>query len=287
MVNNKKIGMVILNYNDYKTTIELIELIKNYDVIDHIVIVDNLSTNDSFKKLQKYTNKKIELIKSNKNGGYSYGNNYGAFYLINKYNIDILFIANPDVEFSEVFIQKISEILSTNNTIKAATGRNINLGETDCKIYGNTTSYFRNLIQCTLLIQRIFKSKIIVLKENTGLIKVDELPGSLFAIKAETFKEINGLDEGVFLYWEEAILGTKFRAKNYQSVIDTSVSYLHKESVTINKSVNYPKKIRIFYDSMYYYFENYSNISFLKKIILKLFILYGYYTRLIISKIIY
>lgn len=126
MVNNKKIGMVILNYNDYKTTIELIELIKNYDVIDHIVIVDNLSTNDSFKKLQKYTNKKIELIKSNKNGGYSYGNNYGAFYLINQYNIDILFIANPDVEFSEVFIQKISEILSTNNTIKAATGRNIN-----------------------------------------------------------------------------------------------------------------------------------------------------------------
>lgn len=44
---------------------------------------------------------------SDKNGGYSYGNNYGAFYLIDKYMVDILVIANPDVEFTEAFLIRI------------------------------------------------------------------------------------------------------------------------------------------------------------------------------------
>ena len=43
-MNNKlKTGFVVLNYNDYKTTIKLIENIKNYNSIDVIVIVDNCS----------------------------------------------------------------------------------------------------------------------------------------------------------------------------------------------------------------------------------------------------
>ena len=50
---------------------------------------------------------KVDVIQSDKNGGYSYGNNYGAFYLIDKYMVDILVIANPDVEFSEAFLIRI------------------------------------------------------------------------------------------------------------------------------------------------------------------------------------
>ena len=36
-----KIGMVILNYNDYETTYDMIQQIKDYKILDHIVIVDN------------------------------------------------------------------------------------------------------------------------------------------------------------------------------------------------------------------------------------------------------
>lgn len=39
-MNNKlKTGLVVLNYNDYKTTIKLIKMIKDYKSIDLIVIV--------------------------------------------------------------------------------------------------------------------------------------------------------------------------------------------------------------------------------------------------------
>ena len=90
-----KIGFVILNYNDSDETLQLCNKIKNYSSIYKIVVVDNLSTDNSFEKLKKIEGNKIDVILSDKNGGYSYGNNYGAFYLIDKYKIDILFISNP------------------------------------------------------------------------------------------------------------------------------------------------------------------------------------------------
>ena len=76
MNSRLKTGLVVLNYNDYKTTIKLIQMIKNYDSIDLIVVVDNCSTDKSYKKINEYTNNKVKLLKSDKNGGYAYGNNF-------------------------------------------------------------------------------------------------------------------------------------------------------------------------------------------------------------------
>ena len=54
----QKLGMVIINYNDYSTTKKLLENIVDYSCLDKIVVVDNCSTDDSFKKLKKLKYKK-------------------------------------------------------------------------------------------------------------------------------------------------------------------------------------------------------------------------------------
>ena len=72
-----KIGMVILNYNDYETTSNYIDMIKNYKSINYIVVVDNNSTDGSYEKLSKINSNKIKVIKTDKNKGYAYGNNFG------------------------------------------------------------------------------------------------------------------------------------------------------------------------------------------------------------------
>ncbi len=53
------VGCVVLNFNDSKTTIELLNRMKNMKSIDVIVVVDNCSTDDSFSVLKQYTSKKI------------------------------------------------------------------------------------------------------------------------------------------------------------------------------------------------------------------------------------
>ena len=74
-------AIILLNYNDYKTVIEYINLIKNYNAIDRIVIVDNCSPDGSYEILKKYESDKISVIQTDKNKGYAYGNNYGIHYL--------------------------------------------------------------------------------------------------------------------------------------------------------------------------------------------------------------
>ena len=58
------IGMVIVNYNDYRTTKRLLDNVKNYKILKEIVVVDNKSTDDSLENLQKLKNKKITIIDS-------------------------------------------------------------------------------------------------------------------------------------------------------------------------------------------------------------------------------
>ena len=54
-----KLGMCIVNYNDYETTKTLIDNVKNYKCLDKIVIVDNKSTDDSLFKLRNLENKDL------------------------------------------------------------------------------------------------------------------------------------------------------------------------------------------------------------------------------------
>ena len=64
-----EIACLILNYNDCKTTLQLVEKLNLYKIIKYIVIVDNCSTDDSFEKLLKISNNRVHVIKSDCNGG--------------------------------------------------------------------------------------------------------------------------------------------------------------------------------------------------------------------------
>ena len=68
---------LILNYNDVQSTTKLYNQIKDYKVLDHIILVDGKSTDDSYKKLNQLSSPKTTVLLADKNGGYGYGNNIG------------------------------------------------------------------------------------------------------------------------------------------------------------------------------------------------------------------
>ena len=286
MIKQKKIGIVILNYNDASSTLHILKQIKNYSAIDHIVIVDNLSPDGSFQQLKSMADDKVDVIQSDKNGGYSYGNNYGAFYLIEKYMIDILVIANPDVEFSEAFLVRLVQDMIRLG-VKAASGymkmpENSSFGLMNRKI----NSYWQELLQCTILLKRFIYFQNEYVLPNHGIIQVEWIPGSLFAIDAKIFKELNGLDDKVFLFYEEQILGWKFIQAGYKMVIDTDISYFHNHSVSINKSIKRYGQSKQLFHSKYYFYKTYVGINLAKQLLMKLAIVYGLFMRKILYKIV-
>ena len=93
----KKIGMIIINYNDYDTTKRLLDNVSKYKCLDKIVVVDNDSSDDSYNKLKRVKRKNLVILKNNDNRGYASGINIGVKYLIEELgNLNII-ISNSDV----------------------------------------------------------------------------------------------------------------------------------------------------------------------------------------------
>lgn len=269
-MNNKlKTGVVVLNYNDYKTTIKLIEKIKKYKSIDVIVIVDNCSTDESYENFKKYTDDKVVLIKSDKNGGYAYGNNFGIHYLIKNYKSEIIIISNPDVEFEEKLVEKIKWEFENNSKYVLLSGIMLDInGNVVNTPYWDIPTYMDDLRNNFFIGRKIKKEFKIDYKKE--IMEVEVVPGSFLAIKADILRDIGYYDENTFLYCEERILGKKLKDKGYKSGIITGISYKHMHSISIKKTFKKVDTIKIFYKSKLYYNKKYNKIGKFKEFILKI-----------------
>lgn len=66
-----------------------------------------------------YRSSKVKVIKSDKNGGYSYINNIGIKFCIEKLESEYIVISNPDVSFSEETLFNIISFYKNNRKLGA------------------------------------------------------------------------------------------------------------------------------------------------------------------------
>lgn len=281
MIRKSKVGVVILNYRDAATTERLCRKISSYDAIDHIVIVDNQSPDHSYEVLSRLHSEKVDVIQSDRNGGYSYGNNYGAQYLMDQYQIDLLYIANPDVDFEEVFIVKTAELILSGRA--QAAGGVMLMPDGKSGLDGTKINrYADDLLDCTLVLKHLVGKKQKSVYLGMEIIDTEFLYGSLFGINTTAFREIGGFDESVFLYCEERILGKKLMDRGYRLAIDTSASYIHRHAVSVERSVKKNEQIKILYQSRKHYYQKYERLSKFKQYMLDIGMGYGRLVRRLI-----
>jgi len=107
----KKIAIIVLNWNQPDITIETVSSflkISSKNFTYHIYLVDNASSDDSFKRFtQEYKgNPKITLLKTKSNLGYVGGNNFAIKKALKK-DYDYFLVANNDILLSPDFLQKL------------------------------------------------------------------------------------------------------------------------------------------------------------------------------------
>ena len=110
------LGIVIVNYNDAKTTKRLLDNVKDYQILDKIVVVDNNSTDNSLKELKKYNKKKIEIIENKRNTTFHFEM---AGHLIDDAMLAVLKEAPKGLIQFEISVQ------TTNDSTMKSIGRNI------------------------------------------------------------------------------------------------------------------------------------------------------------------
>lgn len=266
------VTLVVLNYNDSKTTTDYLQSIENYQCFDHIVVVDNCSTDNSYEILCRFSSKKISVIRSEKNGGYGYGNNCGIKYATSEFNADIVLVTNPDVRYDEKVVMKLEKALRENEKIAIAAPKMTSPeGRVDMHTAWAIPTGWQYAVRNSSIINRFCKDFFYKkLEFNDGLMDVGTVAGSMLMIKTKDFYQAGCYDEKIFLYCEETVLGIKIKRINKRIVLLDDV-FVHYHSVSINKNIkSFSKRERIMWDSRKYVLKNYYDFTHCKMIVIEL-----------------
>lgn len=269
-----KINCVILNYNDAKTVEKLVGQIKNYSILDGIVLVDNASTDDSWQRLQMLEGEKISVIRAEKNGGYGAGNNLGIRYAVKRNQATHVVIANPDVSFTEDCIRGLARVFQRHPEAGVAAA---GIEDKNYKQFQNSwksQGFVGQLLYMGPVSRRIWTRLLYYPRsyfEGKKAVWVDEVHGSMLMVDAAAFLECGGYDEGIFLYQEEMVLARRMREAGKRTVLLLTESYYHEHSASIRKSFQKElERQKLREQSVLYYMRKYLHINWLQERIARL-----------------
>lgn len=271
-----KFAIIVLNYNDHENTLKYIENVKDYDCVDKIIVVDNNSTNkDEVHILKEVESDKVEVLCSEKNGGYAYGNNLGLKYLEKIGNYEYVAISNPDVYVDEETIKECLNYLKSHNKVAIVAPRmHFVTGPARRAAWKKRTPIIdiANSTRITeVLLYPFFKMGEYSRKDyEVEDLKVDCIAGSFFIAKYDSLKKVNYMDENTFLFYEEDILGERLRNIGLEIHMLNKLKFMHYDSQTIGKLMNMFKKQDILFDSRIYYQKNYNKANLFTIEILKI-----------------
>lgn len=224
---NKKIGVIIVTYNNVCNTLCAIDSVlrSDYKNID-IVIVDNASSSIYREKLQNACEERflsVTVLCLEKESGYGAACNVGARHVIER-GSNALLILNNDVVLHENCISYLMMNLDENVVLVGP------------KVYFG----FSNIIASAGA--DINKTFMIVKNRGGGEAdngrydkreKVEFITGCVFLISAKAFIDLNGFDEKFYYYYDETDLCYRATKAGYIIIYEPKAIVYHWSSTTL------------------------------------------------------
>ncbi len=246
-----KVGIIVLHYNGLEDTVECVKsLLQNLEGEYRIFVVDNCSTDNSYQSLQSESvvqNKKVELLQTDQNRGFSAGNNHGAKYAMMHYKPDYFWFLNNDTSVRDKILPDLIQFYRQ----QAKMGI---LG-VKLKLY-----HQQNLIQAIggefLKHKARLKQIGFMQKDNHQFDyftePVDFVIGASMFVSKEFIEEVGLLSEDYFLFYEELDWAIRAKRKGYLCYTNTKVEVLHKQGKATGNRGDKKKSKR----AMFYQFRN-------------------------------
>lgn len=245
----KKIGIVIINFNSGKHTIDCINSFYEAELDGHkllIVVLDNGSVQDDFIKVKNYIlvrdssvkrkNIDLTIIRNEENTGFSEGNNIGIRYAL-KQNVEYVILLNNDTIVDKKFIKEIVKI--TNNDEKIgiispkilfAKGFEYHKERYKEEEKGKVIWYaggimdWKNIIGSHRGVDEVDKG------QYDDITETDFATGCCMLIRKNVFEKIGYLDEKYFLYYEDNDFSQRARLARYKIMFAPNAVIWHKNA---------------------------------------------------------
>ena len=271
------LSIIIVNYNTRhlcERCVESIRYFLNGKVSYEVIVVDNLSTDDSRSWLENYCTDKENIIKiySDSNAGFARANNMGLKIARGKF---ILFL-NSDTYLIDDSVLKAVEWLCSSPADIFGCGCNLlNADSTTGVSYG----YFPELgtVLKEIFTNRFFRLRAFVPQrdnEINGIYKIDFPCGAFYLVKAALLNKIgNSFDENFFMYFEEADLSKRALLNGYKTMHFGKARIVHLGGGSSNMNQRPFELQTAFYASWFYYLEKHKGKieAFMMKNVLTLY----------------
>lgn len=242
-----RVGVVVLNYNNYNETIHCVRSIVSQEGIElKIVVVENGSANESYEKLVEEfsTQKSVHIIRKDINVGYAKGNNIGIKFLRDA-GYDFIVVCNSDVIFST---RRILKTMVDSNDYSIGTMipiiRNLD-GSIEMRAQYRKSLFGLRILKELIKMQRIFKANNNINNIGNSMEVLQGgiqksyfvITGSIFALTPTFFEHYNALFSETFLYAEElATLLLVYKAGLNTAIIDTD-DVIHKGAASTGENL--------------------------------------------------
>ena len=253
-VDKVLLSIVIINYRTPKLLIDcLTTLLPELNNIDaRVVVIDNYSNDDSpliIKEwLAKYdTESKVLFVQSDTNDGFAAGNNIGIQALDAKYYL----LLNSDTLVRIGAIQTMLDTISAHPKAGLMSPRlewPDGKGQESCFRFHSPLSEFMRAAQ-TGIIDRLLKRSIVALPVQNQMVNPEWTSFACVLIRYEVFQQIGLLDEGYFMYFEDAEFCHRANKSGWKIIHnpDARIVHLRGGSSPVKENTKLKKRLPLYY----------------------------------------
>ncbi len=247
----KKLSVIIVNYNVRhfleQCLLSVREAVAEIDA--EIYVVDNNSV-DGSQAMVKENFPEVNLIESQKNLGFSKGNNLA----IRQAEGEYILLLNPDTVVEESTFKKCIDFMDARPKagalgVKMLDGEGRFLPESKRALPTPWVSFYK-----IFGLSRFFPKSKKFGKYHLGYLNKDEnhevdvLSGAFMMIRKECLDKIGLLDEAFFMYGEDIDLSYRLTQEGYKNYYFSDTKIIHYKGESTKKgSLNY---VKVFYNAM-------------------------------------
>ncbi|MBQ8796832.1 MAG: glycosyltransferase family 2 protein [Oscillospiraceae bacterium] len=280
-------SLVLVDYNTIDITTQYVERCWNAfgaKGAGHVVIVENGANDGIPEKLDSlygehtmrsipgisqpvyvYQNSDRQIVycNSGENLGYARGNNLGIRIALQVFADTFCIISNNDIVFPEPVDLTIADRLFAEHPEIGILGPGVTTPEGERQSPNNWQTAFQRLFlfywkPLIRLLDKCRRAKSLPApKLSTG--PCDWVSGCFMLVKMEAMEKADMFDGNTFLYAEELILSRRMEAVGYSTWFCAELNVVHKHAQTTKKALSALRGKEINFDSIWYYYKNYTD----------------------------